>query len=388
MTGKERILRTLRREPHDRVPFVPNIWQWFYHHKYQGTLPAELLGCDSYVDALRVLGADIIYKLAGLETYSFQDCGYESWFEGQRPRIPAVTERLLFTDGLVFKEKWSTPHGVLSHEWTYREMDGTAVETGRILEDDDFAAHYEAIRYWLQRRTISIDFARFRRGLEEAGEDGLVPVYLSSTPLKQMHWLARQDGASLLIYDHPDEVRELMRLHEEQVLAHTENVMDLDGAWLFVIRDNVDSLFYSPRFAREFCLPTVKKIVDIVHSRGKFVFWHACGQLKALAPLIAESGVDAMEGQAPPPLGDWEFADALALDDGFLANGGMFVPYQELTGPDAARRIDTYVRELFESLGQRKSRMFFATSCNWSPLGPYENLVAFRDAVRKYGQLS
>jgi hypothetical protein len=32
--------------------------------------------------------------------------------------------------------------------------------------------------------------------------------------------------------------------------------------------------------------------------------------------------------------------------------------------------------------------MFFATSCNWSPLGPYENLVAFRDAVRKYGQLS
>jgi hypothetical protein len=95
-----------------------------------------------------------------------------------------------------------------------------------------------------------------------------------------------------------------------------------------------------------------------------------------------------MEGQAPPPLGDWEFADALALDDTFLANGGMFVPYQELTGPDAARRIDAYVHELFESLGPRKRRMMFATSCNWSPLGPYENLVAFRDAVRRHGQLS
>ena len=388
MTGKERLLKTLRREAHDRVPFVPNIWQWFYHHKYQGTLPADLQGCDTYVQALQVMGADVIYKLAGLETYTFRDCGYECWFEGPRPKMPAQTERLLFTDGLVFKEKWSTPHGDLAHEWTYREMDGSALETGHIVEPEEFGAHLEAVRYWLEHREVSIDFDRWRRGLDEVGEDGLVPVYLAGTPLKQMHWIARQDGASYAIYDHPQELRELMRIHEEQVLAHTENVVDMDEAWLFVIRDNVDFMFYPPPWMEEFCLPTVKKIVDIVHSRGKFVFWHACGQLKHLASLIAESGVDSMEGQAPPPLGDWEFAEALDMNDTYLANGGMFVPYQELTGPDAAGQIDTYVRDLFEFLGDRKSRMLFGTSCNWSPLGSYENLVAFLEAVKKYGTLS
>jgi len=66
----------------------------------------------------------------------------------------------------------------------------------------------------------------------------------------------------------------------------------------------------------------------------------------------------------------------------------MYVPYQELTGPTAAQQIDTFVHDLFESFGPLKNRVLFATGCNWSPLAPYENLVAFFEAVRKYGQLS
>ncbi len=131
-------------------------------------------------------------------------------------------------------------------------MDGSALETGHIVEPEDFGPHIEAVRYWLQHREVSIDFERWRRGLEEVGEDGLVPVYLASTPLKQLHWIARQDGASLAIYDYPDEMRELMRIHEEQVLAHTENVVDMDEAWLFVIRDNVDFMFYPPPWLEEY----------------------------------------------------------------------------------------------------------------------------------------
>jgi uroporphyrinogen-III decarboxylase len=76
------------------------------------------------------------------------------------------------------------------------------------------------------------------------------------------------------------------------------------------------------------------------------------------------------------------------MNDRYLMNGGMFVPFQELAGPDAAQEIDAYVRTLFASLGARKSRVLFATGCNWSPIAPVENLIAFRDAVRRYGNLS
>jgi hypothetical protein len=384
MLGKQRLLATLNRQPHDRVPFMPNIWQWFYHHQYSGTLPTELQGCNSYIDALRMLEADIFHKLAGLvQVYEYPTCNYESGFSGSPVRRPAVTERLLFTRGTVFKEHWDTPFGPLDHEWVYREADGTAVETRHMLED--FETQYPAIKYWMEHTQIKSNRALFEQGLAEVGEDGLVPVYLLGTPLKQLHWLARQDHASLLLLDYPAEMQALMDIHARRFLEQLEEVLAWPEAWLFIIRDNVDSLFYSPRFFRQFCLPTVLKAVEMAHARQKFIFLHACGRLKSLAALIAESGIDSMDGQAPPPLGDWNFADSLAVRPDYLATGGMFVPYQELNTEDAAERINQYVCNLFAELGPAKSRLIFSTSCNWSPLGPWENLVAFRDAVRQYG---
>ena len=44
MTGTERILATLAGERPDRVPFAPNIWQWFYVNRAAGRLSAELAG--------------------------------------------------------------------------------------------------------------------------------------------------------------------------------------------------------------------------------------------------------------------------------------------------------------------------------------------------------
>jgi len=34
-----------------------------------------------------------------------------------------------------------------------------------------------------------------------------------------------------------------------------------------------------------------------------------------------------------------------------------------------------------------KSHFMFATSCSTSPLTPWKNLVAFRDAAREYGRI-
>jgi hypothetical protein len=386
-TGKQRLLAILARQPHDRVPFMPNIWQWFYHHQYAGTLPPQLQGCKSYIDALRLLGADLFHKLAGLvQIYEYPDCNYQATFSGTPLHKPAVTERVIFTGGASFQERWETPYGPLSHEWVYREYDGTALETHHMLED--FDSQYPAILYWMERMQIKANRELFERGLKEVGEDGLVPIYLLGTPLKQIHWLARQDRASVLLLDYPKEMERLMDIHAQRLLEHLEEVLSWPEAWLFIIRDNVDSMFYTPRFFRQYCLPTVKKAADMAHARNKYLFLHACGKLKKLAALIAESGVDSMDGHSPePPLGDWPFHEALAIRPDYLVTGGMFVPYQELPEPDGSMKIRNYVRDLFNELGQSKDRLIFSTSCNWSPIAPWENLIAFRDAVMEFGTL-
>jgi len=39
MTGRERILTALAGDRSDRVPFVPNIWQWFHVNRSAGGFP-------------------------------------------------------------------------------------------------------------------------------------------------------------------------------------------------------------------------------------------------------------------------------------------------------------------------------------------------------------
>lgn len=66
MSGKERILCVLSGGIPDRVPFVPNIWQWFYANQTLGTLPTELREVREPVEALRVMGADVMSKFDGV----------------------------------------------------------------------------------------------------------------------------------------------------------------------------------------------------------------------------------------------------------------------------------------------------------------------------------
>ena len=122
----------------------------------------------------------------------------------------------------------------------------------------------------------------------------------------------------------------------------------------------------------------------MIHARGKYFFSHACGQFKALGPLIVESGLDCVEGQAHPPLGDWPLPESRALSPQLVLCGGMTVQELEWSGPDTPHRIREYVRTLFAGLGDRR-RFLFSTGCNASPNTPWENLVAFRDAAREFG---
>jgi hypothetical protein len=384
MTGKERILAALSGERPDRVPFVPNIFQWFYVNKYRGTLPEHLGWAQDPIDVLHDMGADIYSTHDGqVAKPLYPNCGHTVAFEGEVPTDKVLTSFTTFDGGTIRKEKIETPFGVLAHTWEYRADSGAPFESEHWWKD---FAEYRAIRYWLEDTEIHLDAELWRQRHARVGDGGIIPVILLPTPLKQFHWLAGQEQATYFMLDHPQEMQELARIHERNLLYFLEVVVDLEDAYVLEISDNVDSLFYSPRLFRDFCLPTLKKAASLVHSRGKYLFLHACGQLRALAPLFLEAGVDCVEGQAPPPMGDWPLHKARALSDRLIVCGGMAAPQQELTGPGTAEQIDGYVRDLFTSMGDKR-RFLFGSSCNTSPNTPYTNLLAFRDAAWRYGQL-
>lgn len=203
LTGMQRILDTLAGRVVDRVPFVPNVWQWFYVNRSRQSLPAELASCSGPLDVLRHLGADILSKFDGkVIRPKLRKCEHDVAFEGEfRKTPPEWTAFGDFTHGPVRSETIETPHGTLSHTWIYKEGIGAPFEAERwwkSLERD-----YPAVRAWIADTEWTVDRAALDQGLETVGNAGVIAFMLPPSPLKQFHWLAGPDQATFFLIDHP-----------------------------------------------------------------------------------------------------------------------------------------------------------------------------------------
>lgn len=68
---------------------------------------------------------------------------------------------------------------------------------------------------------------------------------------------------------------------------------DLDG---FEIHDDWGSQgapFFSDKAARDIFLPEMKRFVDYVHSKGKFVSLHSCGHIESRCDVFVDAGFDS-----------------------------------------------------------------------------------------------
>ena len=165
MTGKERILAAFRGEQVDRVPFSPNIYQWFYYHLINRSLPAEVAGAEHPFDVLRHLGADILTRwdtqwatkavyTAG--DYSEEYTGHSDW---DKPMVtafniypPHTTER---------RRRFVTPYGPLTQVWTFTPEAGADFESKYWWTEWE---EYEAIRFMLESKEYDFDAGEFHLG--------------------------------------------------------------------------------------------------------------------------------------------------------------------------------------------------------------------------------
>lgn len=395
MTGRERILAAFNGDSTDCVPFAPNIYLWFYYHRYHGTLPDALRGATHPLDALRQLGADILARWdtqwAVKEVYRAGEYVSEFTRQGEPqpsalpPGAPVTTSFNIYPPGAdEHRRRFVTPYGDLTQVWAFTPETAADFEAKYWWTDWE---EYEAVRFMLEARDYVFDADLFRRWAQAVGDDGAVMCHITQSPLKMLHWLAGPQNATYFIMDHPEETKALARIHEEKALALLEQVADLPEADIFFSGDNLDSMFYPPRFYREYCDSFFTRAAEIIHRRGKRLVVHACGRNKVLLPLVGASGVDCLEGITPPPLGDVQLGDArrLAGKPDFTVNGGMDSPHLEIR-EDAEASLHAYTRELFASMGDKR-HFIFASSCMTSPLTPWENLVYLRDAAREYGRL-
>jgi uroporphyrinogen decarboxylase len=76
-------------------------------------------------------------------------------------------------------------------------------------------------------------------------------------------------------------------------IFETANGMVLDS---YVAEDmgSQESLLFSPKQIHEFLIPRMKRMIDLVHSAGAYVFHHSDGAIRQILPDMIEAGIDVL----------------------------------------------------------------------------------------------
>ena len=144
------------------------------------------------------------------------------------------------------------------------------------------------------------------------------------------------------------------------------------------------TLLFSPRTIREFFIPRMKRMIDLAHQAGVFVFCHSDGAIRPIIPEMIEAGIDILN-----PI-QWRCRgmDRQQLNADFggrvVFHGG--VDNQQTLAFGSVEDVREEVRLNIELLG-RNGGYILAPCHNIQAVSPPENVVAMYEAGYEYGRL-
>ncbi len=192
-------------------------------------------------------------------------------------------------------------------------------------------------------------------------------------PFERMQFLRGTENLFMDIASQEDEVFVLRdMLHEFYVKEMTMWAnTDVDGVSFMDDWGTQQSLLISPDLWRSFYKPLYKEYCDILHSKGKFVFFHSDGNIEAIYPDLIEIGVDAVNSQLfcmdIEGLGE-KYAGKITfwgeIDRQFILPFG--------TKQDVNNAVDRVAKALMPD----NKRTGIIAQCEWGSHDPKENVEA------------
>lgn len=385
MTARERILASLSGKVPDRIPWAPFIDGYYLtslpdelqrqtvgfsirEHLRPGVLPYHIQEIVRYagIDFLRAVVGEVFDRFSPairteIEDWEFEEVAGESQIlRRYTTSVGALQERLGWNSaspmwpyfGLEYLVKSLEDLRIYQHIW----------ENTHFLADEDTFSQFDAY----------------------IGDDGLPAAEGPQTAVEFL--IAQVVGLQNFYYLLQDHRREMEGLIETihgriqkayRVLAHS-------SAKIIIAAEDTSSTTTSPAVFRRYSLRHLNEYAGILHAEGKIFLAHMCGRLKAMAHLIAESGLDGVESLTPPSIGDLDAVEARAiLGEDKVIVGGINADTMLRSTP---QELKDYAVDLLTRMAP--GRKFILSNADAMPYGvPVENLKAVSDAVRAYGQM-
>lgn len=189
-------------------------------------------------------------------------------------------------------------------------------------------------------------------------------------------------GTVTLIYammDYKDEVEAVIEVMREKSNEVARIAADCDTE-VFLSFEDTSTTNISPDYYEQYIMPEINDWCDILHDKGKLYVQHACGHLKHLLPLMAQSKIDGIESISPPPTGDIDIDEAIEFLPKHMAIIGGLEPVFMVNA--SAKELEERVHYLLKIMDGRPFVLANSDSC--PPEVTEEQLIRVAAYVKSY----
>ncbi len=170
---------------------------------------------------------------------------------------------------------------------------------------------------------LSLDYSRFET-VKELMPDGMKVISLCAGILENVMLLLGHEGISYMMLDDMKLVEETFEAVAVTIINYYDKVASFDSVGALSLSDDMGfktQTLLSPDTYRKVLFPWYKKLVDVIHSHGKYAILHSCGYLDEVMDDIIDCGWDAKHSFEDQILPVWEakkkYGDRIALLGGF-----------------------------------------------------------------------
>jgi len=372
MTSKERLLGAIHRKPLDRLPASPDFCYLF---------PMRLSGLSTW----DIWGPHPSVPIWKVRIEAFRKFDLDGWIVAELGRRSAVEveEKIEARDDerISVRYTYHTRKGDLSEVITYPKYDAAWITEFLIKDlDRDLPRWMEVLDY---DPAATIDRSKITETVEGVGEDGVVFAWCDP-PLNRWFELRSYEAGLYDIIDKADALKEVWSRHQELMLAQIKVCAEAGVDLIFTGGSFTSISIISPAWFERYVVPDVSEIVRVSHECGVPCEMMIDGKCNEVLELIAATGADVIENLEKPPLGNVNLADAKRrIGDRLCLKGNVDPVNTMLRG--TPEDVEREVREVIETAGAGGG--LIVSTCDQIPRDtPYENIVAFRDAVEKYGR--
>ena len=271
LTSKERVIRTLARQPVDQVPVVVSPWgatvdRW----KREGHIGAEEDVSENFGVDLRTGGW--LNTTADLDFASVV--------------IEETAETVLTKDG-----NGATLRRHKLHDSTPEHVDFD------VRDRTVWEARIKPFLVELDRRRIP--FQWYREAKQYAEERNRFFAWGGVAPFEQMHPVCGHEYMLMGMAEDPEWVQDMVMTFAACTIRHLEVLFAEegvpDGFMFYEDMGFKERPFMSPAMYAEIMQPGHKLLFDYAHSLGCKVIVHSCGYVEPLVPGLIEAGMDCLQ---------------------------------------------------------------------------------------------